>query len=463
MASTLISNGTIITLDRNRRVLKNSAVLIQDGRITYVGNASDAKRIVRAESEIDASGMLVLPGLVDTHVHLAQALIRGCADDTSLIDWLQKSVWPLQGNFEAEDGKVSAELCMLEMIKSGTTTFLESLLHSRYGFNGIAQSVDDSGMRGILSKTVMGLPGYGTKGSIMHPGMIEQAETCLREVEDHFEHWNGRGNGRIRVWYGARSLGGCTPELYRQIASGAQRLGTGVTIHLSEVQEDVRFAQKEYGRMPAEFMDEVGLVGPNVVFAHGVWLTENEWRILAVKRASVAHCPSSNMKLASGIAKVPEMMQVGVNVSLGCDGGPSNNCYDMIREMKTASLLQKARLLDPLVMNAETVLEMATINGARALGLQKEIGSIEIGKKADMILVRLREPHLMPTISPLSNLVYAAEGSDVDTAIIDGKIIMENRVVKTLDESKILKQASERGEKLLERSGIKTASRWPML
>jgi cytosine/adenosine deaminase-related metal-dependent hydrolase len=352
---------------------------------------------------------------------------------------------------------------MLEMIKSGTTTFLESLLHSRYGFNGVAQSVDDSGMRGILSKTVMGLPGYGTKGSIMYPGMIEQAETCLREVEDHFEQWNGRGNGRIRVWYGARSLGGCSPELYKQIASRAQRLGTGVTIHLSEVQEDVRFAQKEYGKMPAEFMDQVGLVGPNVVFAHGVWLTEKEWRILAMKGASVAHCPSSNMKLASGIAKVPEMMQVGVNVSLGCDGGPSNNCYDMIREMKTASLLQKARLLDPLVMNAETVLEMATINGARALGLKREIGSIEIGKKADMILVRLGAPHLMPTISPLSNLVYAAQGSDVDTAIIDGKIVMENRVVKTLDESKILRQASERGEKLLERSGIRVDSKWPGL
>ena len=463
MASILISNGTIITLDQNRRVLKNSAVLIQDGRIAYVGNASDAKKIVRVESEIDASGMLVLPGLVDTHVHLAQALIRGCADDTSLIDWLQNFVWPLQGNFEAEDGKVSAELCMLEMIKSGTTTFLESLLHSRYGFDGVAQSVDDSGMRGILSKTVMGLPGYGTKDSIMHPGMIEQAETCLREVEDHFEHWNGRGSGRIRVWYGARSLGGCTSELYKQIASGAQRLGTGVTIHLSEVQEDVRFAQREYGKLPAEFIDEVGLVGPNVVFAHGVWLTEKECRILAMKGASVAHCPSSNMKLASGIAKVPEMMKDGVNVSLGCDGGPSNNCYDMIREMKTASLLQKARLLDPLVMNAETILEMATINGARALGLQNEIGSIQVGKRADMILVRLREPHLMPTISPLSNLVYAAEGSDVDTAFIDGKIVMENRVVKTLDESRILRQASERGEKLLERSGIRVESKWPKI
>jgi cytosine/adenosine deaminase-related metal-dependent hydrolase len=396
-------------------------------------------------------------------VHLAQALIRGCADDTSLIDWLQKYVWPLQGNFDSEDGKASAELGMLEMIKSGTTTFLESLLHSRYGFDGIAESLQNSGMRGILSKTVMGLPGYGTEENIMHPGMVEEAEKCLREVEDHFKHWNGRANGKIRVWYGARSLGACTPELYKQIANGSQKLGTGVTLHLSEVQEDVRYTQKEYGKMPVELMDQVGLVGPNVVFAHGVWLTENEWRILASRGASVAHCPSSNMKLASGIANVPEMMTAGVNVSLGCDGGPSNNCYDMIREMKMASLLQKVRLLDPLAIDAETALEMATINGARALGLQKEIGSIEVGKKADMILINLRKPHFVPTFNPISNLVYAAEGSDVDTVIIDGKIVMENRIVKTLDESAILHQASERSGKLLQKAGIERTPKWPVL
>jgi cytosine/adenosine deaminase-related metal-dependent hydrolase len=407
--------------------------------------------------------MLVLPGLIDTHIHLAQALIRGCADDVSLVDWLRKFVWPLQGNFDSEDGRVSAELCMLEMIKSGTTTFLESLLHSRYGLDGVALSVEKSGMRGILSKTVMGLPSYGTENNIMHPGMVEEPEECLREVEGYFKRWNSRGNGRIRVWYGARSLGGCTPELYRQIAEGSQRLGTGVTIHLSEVQEDVRYAKEEFGKMPAEFMDEVGLVGPNIVFAHGVWLTENEWRILARKGASVAHCPSSNTKLASGIASIPEMMGAGVNVSLGCDGGPSNNCYDMIREMKTASLLQKVRLLDPRIISAETALEMATINGARALGLQNEIGSIEAGKKADMILINLREPHLVPTFNPISNLIYAGEGSDVDTVIIDGRIIMENRIVKTLDENTILQQASEGGQRLLERAGIETKLKWPVL
>ena len=452
----------VVTMDRRRRVIKDGAVFISDGSIVRVGKTSEVKPQNRAEFHIDATGKVVLPGLIDTHVHLAQALIRGCADDTSLIDWLQKFVWPLQGNFDAQDGKVSAELCMLEMIKSGTTTFLESLLHSRYGFDGIAEAVDRAGMRGFLSKTVMGLPGYGSEKSIMHPGMVENAETCLQEVETYFKRWNGKADDRIRVWYGARSLGGCTPELYAQIAEGARRLGAGVTMHLSEVQEDVRYTKKEFSKMPAEFMDEVGLVGPNVVFAHGVWLSESEWQILARKGAHVAHCPSSNMKLSSGIAKVPEMMQAGVNVGVGCDGGPSNNSYDMIREMKTASLLQKVRTMDPLVLSAETVLEMATINGARALGLQDQIGSIEPEKKADLIIVNMQKPHLTPAFNPVSHIVYAAEGSDVETTIIDGKIIMENRVVKSLNEEKIIRDANEHAAKLLQRAGIDIKPKWTM-
>ena len=449
-------------MDSRRRVLTDGAVLIKDGVISQIEKSSDFRTQDRADFEIDARGKVVLPGLIDIHVHLAQALIRGCADDTSLIDWLQKFVWPLQGNFDAQDGRVSAELCMLEMIKSGTTTFLESLLHTRYGFDGIAETVGRSGMRGILSKTVMGLPGYGSEKNIMHPGMIEDAATTMREVETYFQRWNGKADGRIGVWYGARSLGACTRQLYEEIARGAKRLGTGVTMHLSEVQEDVRYTEKEFGKMPAEFMDQVGLVGPKVVFAHGVWLTEKEWQILAKKGASVAHCPSSNMKLSSGIAKVPEMMRTGVNVGLGCDGGPSNNSYDMIREMKTASLLQKVRTMDPVTMGAETVLEMATINGAKALGLQGQIGSLEPGKKADIIIVAMQEPHLTPAFNPVSHIAYAALGSDVETTIIDGKIIMDGRKVNTLDEQKILHEANERATKLLERAGVRISPRWPM-
>ena len=454
MASILVRGGTVVTMDPLRRVIEDGAVALEDGLITGVGRTDDVKPSKRPEFEIDGKGTVVVPGLVDTHIHLAQALIRGCADDTSLIDWLQKFVWPLQGNFDAQDGKASAELCMLEMIKSGTTTFLESLLHTRYGLDGIAESIETSGMRGFLSKTVMSLAGYGSEQSIMHPGMVEDGETCLREVETYFRRWNGKANDRIRIWYGARSLGGCTPQLYRQIAQGAKRLGTGVTMHLNEVQEDARYAKKEFGKLPAEFMDEVGLIGSNVVFAHGVWLTEPEWAILARKHASVAHCPSSNMKLSSGIASVPEMMRAGVNVGLGCDGGPSNNCYDMIREMKTASLLHKVRTLDPLTMKAGTVLEMATIGGARALGLEQQIGSIEVGKKADLVLVNLGSAHLTPTFNPISSIVYAAEGSDVETVIVDGRIIMENKVVKTLDEERVIRVANDHASKLLKRAGV---------
>jgi cytosine/adenosine deaminase-related metal-dependent hydrolase len=234
-------------------------------------------------------------------------------------------------------------------------------------------------------------------------------------------------------------------------------------MHLDEVREDGEYTKKEFNKLPAEFMDEVGLVAPNVVYAHGVWLTEKEWKILAKKGANIAHCPSSNMKLASGIAKVPEMIKDGVNVGLGCDGGPSNNCYDMIREMKVAALAQKARLLDPLIMDAETVLEMATIRGARALGLEEEIGSIEVGKKADLVLVSLRKPHLVPPFNPVSHLVYAAQGSDVDTVIIDGRIIMEKQSVLTLDESEIIQEANERGTSLLRRTGLQVKPKWEMV
>lgn len=460
MTSLLLTGGTVVTMDSRRRIIRDGTVFIEDGLISEVGKSSEVENPHNADLEIDAKRKLLLPGLVDTHVHLAQALIRGCADDTSLIDWLQKFVWPLQGNFDAEDGKTSAELCMLEMIKTGTTTFLESLLHTRYGFDGIADAVKRSGMRGILSKTVMGMGSYGTEKSIMHPGMVEDAETCLREVEAYHKQWNGKANGRIQVWYGARSLGACTPELYSRIAQGAKRLGTGITMHLGEVREDVKYANQEFGKLPAELMDQVGVMGPKVVFAHGVWLTEPEWQILARKGATVAHCPSSNTKLASGITPVPEMIHAGVNIGLGCDGGPSNNSYDMIREMKLASLIHKVRLSDPTVMSAEEVLEMATINGARALGMSDEIGSIEVGKKADIILVRTDLPHLTPPMNPISHLVYAGEGSDVDTVIVDGKVLMEQRRVTTLDETVVLEQASRRAEKLLQRARIKISSKW---
>jgi len=453
MQSVLVEHGVVVTLDARRRVIRDGAVMIEGSRITDVGEADELCRKYAPEHTIDASRKLVIPGLVDCHVHLAQALIRGCADDVALIDWLGKYVWPLQGNYEAEDGRVSAQLCMLEMIKSGTTSFIESMIHTRYGFDGIARALEASGMRGFLAKTIMDTPAYGRK-QMMHPGMIEDGEKSLKETVEMFDRWNGKANGRIGVWFGPRSLGACSKELYEKIAEEAAKRKAGITMHLCEIEEDVKYARRKFGKSPFAFANEVGLLGPRTVLAHAVWLTDRDVGILNKKRASVCHCPSSNSKLASGIARVPEMLGRGVNVALGCDGGPSNNTYDMIREMKLAACIHKARLLDPITMPAQSVLEMATIGGARAVGMQNELGTLEPGKLADIVLVSLDSVHMVPNNNYVSDLVYAGCGTDVDTVIIDGKIVMEHRNVKTLNEQEIIRQARERASGLLEKAGI---------
>ena len=461
MVDFLIQHGIVVTMDPQRHIIEDGAVAIEGHKIVAVGKTEKVKKeYTSAERVFDASRMMVMPGLIDCHVHLAQALIRGCADDVSLVEWLRERVWPLQGHYTKEDGKISALLCMLEMIKSGTVCFVESMLHTRYGFDGIAEAVRQSGMRAVLSKTVMDTAGYGTHEAIMHEGMIETREQSLNEAVRMIRKWNGKADGRIHVWFGPRTPGACSPELYREVSQLAKEYHTGITIHLAEVKEDVEYTEKEFNMLPVEFAKSVDLLGPNVLLAHAVWLTSKEIRMLAKSGTRVCHCPASNMKLASGIARVPEMLQAGVTVSLGCDGGPSNNCYDMIREMKLAALLHKVHSLDPLVMPAEAVIEMATVNGSEAIGLSNEIGAIMPGKKADIVLVDFKKPHLTPLHNPVSHMVYAANGSDVHTVIVDGKILMENRIVKTIDEQRVLEEAEERGLAVTRRANITIKSKW---
>lgn len=455
MESILIEHGVVVTLDARRRVIRDGAVMIEGSRIIDVGKAEELHRKYAPEHTIDASRKLLIPGLIDCHVHLAQALIRGCADDVALIDWLGKYVWPLQGNYDADDGRISAKLCMLEMIKSGTTSFIESMLHTRYGFDGIAKALEESGMRGCLAKTIMDTPGYGRKSQIMYEGMIEDGERSLSETIAMIDRWNGKAEGRIGVWFGPRSLGACSRGLYERIAEEAAKRKAGITMHLCEIQEDAKYARRRFKKSPVAFVEDVGLLGLRTVLAHTVWLTDRDMAVLGRTRTNVCHCPSSNAKLASGIARVPEMLKRGVNVTLGCDGGPSNNTYDMIREMKLAACIHKVRLLDPMTMPAEIVLEMATIGGAKAIGMQDKLGTLESGKLADITIVNLDSIHMVPNNNYVSDLVYAGCGSDVDTVIVDGKIVMEEGNVKTLDQHEIIEQARERASKLLERTRLK--------
>jgi len=243
--------------------------------------------------------------------------------------------------------------------------------------------------------------------------------------------------------------------LYEEVAQLAKEQQTRVTMHLAEVREDVKYAKENFGMTPFEFIEEVGLAGPGSLFAHMVWLTEKDIRNVARTRANVAHCPSSNLKLASGVPRVPELLEAGVNVGLGCDGAPCNNTYDMIREMKLAAVVQKGRLLDPLTMPAMTVLEMATLGGARAMGIESEVGSIEVGKKADLVLIDLRKPHLMPFREIVSNIVYSATGSDVDTVVVDGKPLLRGGKALTLNEERTMGEAQRRQDELISRSGVK--------
>ncbi len=459
----IYEHGTLITMDAERRIITDGAIAVDGGRIVAVDKARVLRERYHGESRTDLFGRVVTPGLINTHVHLAQAMIRGCADDMELIDWLGKRVWVLQGNYSEEDGRASAELCILEMLKSGTTAFVESMLAGRYGFDGIAEAVLRSGMRAALSKIVMDTATYATQENWMYPGMVEDRETTLRDTLAMHDKWDGAGDGRIRVWFGPRTPGGVTPELYREITKIARQRGMGVTVHLAEVQADRQFFEEHFGQTPAEYAEDVGLVGPNTLLVHTVWMDEHDIEILARTDTNVAHNPVSNAKLASGIAPIAEMLAAGVNVALGTDGGPSNNSYDLVREMRWASYLQKARTLNPTVAPAESVLEMATLHGAKAMGLEKEIGSLEVGKQADFVVFDLDKPHVTPSVDPVSTLVCAATGADVDTVVIGGEIVVQGRQVLTLDEERILRTARERAKAVWERAGIKHNQQWLVL
>ncbi|MBS3795551.1 MAG: amidohydrolase [Candidatus Thorarchaeota archaeon] len=458
--STLIRHGYVLTMNPKREIIPDGAVYIEGNKIKWVGKTEDSS-VYKPELTIDANNMLVMPGLIDTHVHLAQAMIRGMADDVSLVDWLKKYVWVLQGNYTEEDGRASAELCMAEMIRTGTTSFLECMIHTRYGFNGIAEAVEEIGMRAALSKIIMDSTGYADSPDIMYPGMVEEKDECLDETAEMLSRWHGKADGRIQVWYGLRSLGAVTPSLFKEVARLADEHDTRMTMHLGEVEDDVRYVRNEYDMGLTEFAEEQGLLGPDMVFAHGVHLSDKDLDRLAKTKTNLSHCPASNTKLASGFARVPEMLERGIPVSLGCDGGPSNNTYDMVREMRLAALVHKAVVDDPLVMSAEDVIEMATLGGAVAMGIDDKVGSLEKGKLADIILVDMDGLSLTPSVNPVSNLVYSGCGTNVDTVLVNGRILMQDKELLTLDEEAVKQKARRRAVDLMERAEITVEPKWP--
>jgi len=413
-------------------------LLIVDGKITAVGGAGHAADVV-----IDATDCAVIPGFVQTHIHLCQTIFRGSADDLALIDWLKKRVWPMEAAHSASSIAASARLGIAEMIKGGTTCALtmETVNHT----DEVFKVVEASGFRATVGKCMM------DKGDEVPPALHEQTARSIEESLALLDAWHGKADGRIRYCFAPRFAISCTRELLEKVARLARERGVMIHTHASENTTECQIVESDTGMRNISYLESLGLTGPHVALAHCVHLSDDEIDTLATTRTNVVHCPSSNLKLGSGIAPIARLLDRDVSVSLGADGAACNNRLDMFTEMRTAALLQKA-LHGPEVLPANRMLRMATIDGAKALGLDAETGSLEVGKRADVAVVRLDRLHTTPPAEVISALVYAAEATDVDTVVIDGQLVMRDRKLLTLDEADVVVQARAEAKELLNRA-----------
>ncbi|WP_048152613.1 amidohydrolase family protein [Palaeococcus ferrophilus] len=412
--SILIKNGHVI-YGENFDVVR-ADVLIEGNTITKVARNIDEA----VDTVIDAKGRVVSPGFVNLHTHSPMGLLRGLADDLPLMEWLEKHIWPKEAKLTKETIKVGAYLGALEMIKSGTTTFLDMYFH----MDKVAEAVLESGLRGYLS--------YG----MIDLGDPDRTEKELREALREMEAIEGLKSERVHFVFGPHAPYTCSLALLKEVRKLADEHGKLITIHVSETMSEVGRIQERYGKSPVVLLEDIGFLGSDVIIAHGVWLDSRDVQILARHGVTVAHNPGSNMKLASGVMPIGKLLNAGVNIGLGTDGAASNNNLDMLEEMKLAALLHKVHNLDPTVADAKTVFGMATLNGARALRLNA--GAIKEGYLADIAILNFSQPHLRPVNNVVSHMVYSASGNDVETTIVDGKIIMLDREVLTLDEEKVL-------------------------
>ena len=413
-------------------------LLIVDGKIASVGGSGHS-----ADVRIDASDYAVIPGFVQTHIHLCQTIFRGAADDLALIDWLKKRVWPMEAAHSAASIRASARLGIAEMIKGGTTCALtmETVNHTAEVF----KVVEETGFRATVGKCMM------DKGDEVPAALHELTTASIEESLALLDAWHGKADGRIRYCFAPRFAVSCTRELLEKVAALARERGVMVHTHASENTTECEMVESETGLRNVAYLNSLGLTGSHVALAHCVHLNDDEIDTLEQTRTNVVHCPSSNLKLGSGIAPIAKLLERDISVSLGADGAACNNRLDMFTEMRTAALLQKA-LHGPEVLRADRVLRMATIDGAKAMGLDGAIGSLEAGKRADVAIVRMSGLHSTPVAEVVSSLVYSAQASDVETVIIDGQLVMRDRKLLTIDEVETVKTANSEARELVKRA-----------
>lgn len=447
----LIHGGVVVTVDDAFSVHDTGWVYSRDGEIVGVGSGEPSAAALRAETVIDATGMAVMPGMVNAHTHLFQTFFRGLGDDKSLLDWLRDYIWPASSRMTAAEGAAAIELGLVENLRTGVTSVLDH--HYIHGDpeidEGACAAADRVGVRYLMAR------GWADRN--YEPLLTESADMAIARSQALADRWHGHDNGRIRIENGPLIPWGNSDEA--MIATqAAQTWGGGMHTHCAETAVEVQMSLDERGMRHAPWLDSLGLLGPETQLAHSVWLDDEELDLIAARGATVVHCPVSNMYLASGIARIVEMRRRGINVALASDGPGSNNRQDLFEAMKIAVLLQKVATLDPVVLQPEDVLTMACRGGAQAMGLSSAVGAIEVGRRADIVVVDLASVFIAPVHRVPSALVFNATPRDVRHVMVDGRLLLRDGQVLTVDETAVLARAHDAARAMFERVGIRV--RW---
>lgn len=447
----LIRNGTVMTMNDSSEVIESGYVYIVDDRIQEVGewppDGSKDALLSEADNVIDASGKAIIPGLVNGHTHLFQTFMRGVSDDLPLAQWLRQIIWPASIAMEEEDFYLAAMIGCIENLKSGATYIMEHhYVHTHPGNdNAVLLAMEQSGIRGQMARGGVDLS--------YEPKLRESIDEIFANTDALLDRWQGAANGRIGIAMGPLNLYGCSEEFLKKSAKYSERNGLITHIHVAETKDQIDNTLERFGLRNLELVEAVGLLGKQTQVVHGIWLSDAELDLIQQNEATVIHCPVSNMYLASGVARVPEMLDRGINVALGTDGPGSNNCQDNLEVLKFTACLHKVDQLDSTLLPPMQVLQMGTRNGAKAVGREHDLGSLEAGKKADVVIIDLQKAHIAPIHRVSSAIVYNANGNDVDSVFVNGELVVDRGKCVLVDEDEIIRRAQARVDLLRRRLG----------
>ncbi|MGI9220533.1 MAG: amidohydrolase family protein [Woeseiaceae bacterium] len=453
----LIDKLTVVTMDEQRRILSDACIVIDQQKILAVGDSASLKANFPDAEYLGGNGMIAIPGLIDAHCHADQSLLRGLGDKLHWVPFLDDVIEPYLVARDPADGVLANALAMTEMLRGGTTCFVSPNVDPRDDFQSLTKTVGDLGIRAVLGRFT--IPSEKPDSASVAQDTVTAAAGVMRE-------WHQAQDGLVHMWFGLMvpRVAGDTvhPEFYREVAEESRRMGVGIVYHFCSEPEDAAYIVEEFGMRPAEWSRDHHALGENVLLINGCQMTPAEIEILAETGTQLVHSPVANMKMATGILPLPDVLAAGVNVALGTDGALNNNSYDMFGEMKSACLLQNAVCKSASAMTAETALEMATLGGARAIGRADELGSIEPGKLADLVLVDLRRVHSYPVHDVVSNLVFASNGGNVHTVFVNGRKVVDAGQVIGVDEADLLERARSRSEAVRQQLGINAHNEWPV-